>query len=90
MEQKKPVDTGTYVFLIRYRKLLTVGCVFILLFSIPVQIYNAPIFDSYHKYEDIGFLFDTIIMCLAVPIWMLVKVRQANKAYSNQQEWRSL
>jgi hypothetical protein len=90
METKKTVDTGTYVFLIKYRKLLVILCVFVLVFALPVQIYNAPIFDQRHKYEDIGFLFDTVLMGLGVPVWMLIKIRKAYKTYNNEEEWKKL
>jgi len=64
--------------------------VFVLAFALPVQIYNAPIFDQRHKYEDIGFLFDTVLIGLAAPVWMLIKIRKAYKAYNIEEEWKKL
>ena len=88
--ESKPIDTGTYVFYYRYRKFLTILCVFALIVGLPVKIYDAPVFDQQHKYEDIGFLFDTLLMCLAIPIWMLINIRKAYKAYSNEEEWKKM
>jgi|GEM_PF-3705515 hypothetical protein len=90
MVQKSSVESGAYVFYIRNRKILTAGAIFLILFGLPVKIYNAPVFDQNHKYEDIGFLFDTAFICLVLPIWMLMKVRKATKAYKNQEEWEKL
>jgi len=68
VKPKEPINTGMYVYYIRYRKLLTAGCIFLLVFGVPVQIYNAPVFDKAHKYQEIGFLLDTALMYLAVPM----------------------
>jgi len=89
MAQDKPIDTGTYVVFFRYRKLFTVLGVLCLLF-LPFKIYNAPPFDAVHKYEDIGYILDTLLMVVVCPIWMLIQVRKANKAYSNEEEWKKM
>jgi hypothetical protein len=89
MAQNKPIDTGTYVYFIRYRKLLTVMAVLVLLF-IPFKIYDAPPFDDAHKYQDIGYCLDTLLMCVVCPVWILFNVRKANKAYSNEEEWKKM
>jgi hypothetical protein len=89
MAQNKPIDTGTYVYLIRYRKLLTVMSVLVLLF-LPFEIYDAPSFNEAHKYQDIGYCLDTLLMFVVCPVWILYNVRKANKAYSNEEEWKKM
>jgi hypothetical protein len=89
MAQDKPIDTGTYVYFIRYRKLLTVMGVLYLL-CLPFKVYNSPPFDEAHKYEDIGYCLDKVLMFVAVPIYMLYNVRKATKAYNNEDEWKKM
>jgi len=88
MALDKPIDIGMYVYYVRYRKLLTVLGVLCLLF-LPFKIYHAPPFDAVHKYEDIGYIFDTLLAA-ACPIWILIRVRKAYKAYSNEEEWKKM
>jgi hypothetical protein len=90
MEPKQLPDTGTAVFYIRYRKILAAGCIFLLVIGLQVKIYDAPVFDQSHKYEDIGFLIDTALMFLILPVWMLITIRKAWKAYSNTDEWKKM
>jgi hypothetical protein len=87
--QNKPIDTGTYVYFIRYRKLLTVMSIVVLLF-LPFKVYDAPAFDEVHKYQDIGFCLDTLLMFVVCPVWILYNVRKANKAYRNEEEWKKM
>jgi hypothetical protein len=89
MAQDRPIDTGTFVYFYRYRKLLTVLGVLCLL-GLPYKIYSGPPFDQAHKYEDIGYALDTLLMFVACPIWMLINVRRAVRAYSNEEEWKKM
>ena len=81
MSQHKPNETGVEVFFIRYRKLITVPCVLLLLYF-PVHIYlDAPTITSAHMYEVIGFWLNDVLMYLAVPIAMLIYTRRVYKAH---------
>lgn len=84
------VDTGTHVYFIRYRKILTILCLFLLLFGLPFKIYNAPVFDKAHTFQDIGYVLDTALIFLAVPLWMLLSIRKTYKLYKNEDEWKKL
>jgi hypothetical protein len=57
---------------------------------LPFKLYDAPAFNQAHKYEDIGYCVETLLMCVICPIWMLIKVRKANKAYANEEEWKKM
>jgi hypothetical protein len=73
--------TGVEVFFIRYRKIVTVFCVLLLLYF-PVHIYlDAPTVTSAHMYEAIGFWLNDVLMYLAVPLGMLVYTRRVYKAH---------
>ncbi|SDR89676.1 hypothetical protein SAMN05216490_0151 [Mucilaginibacter mallensis] len=90
MEPKQSAVTGMYIFFIKYRKIVTVTAIFLLVVGLPSKFYDRPIFDESHKYEDIGFLFDTILMFLITPVWMLVSVCKATKVYKNEDEWKKM
>jgi len=90
MEPKQPAGTGMPVFYVKYKKILTFLCVFLLMIGLPSKIYNITPYDQAHKYEFIGSLLDTIFMFLIVPLWLLINVRKANKAYKNENEWKKV
>ncbi len=81
--ESRTKETGAEVFFIRYRKLITVLCVLLLLF-LPFKMYDAPTFSIAHKYEFIGYWADTCIFSLALPIVMLIYTRKVNKAYRRE------
>ncbi|GAA4098776.1 hypothetical protein GCM10022392_23390 [Mucilaginibacter panaciglaebae] len=84
----KIMETAMHVFFIRYRKLISTLCIITLLF-LPFKIYEAPSFSPDHKFEFIGYWLDTSIY-VAIPIWMLVKIRTAVKAYRDEDKWKEM
>ena len=81
--------TGLYVFLIRYWKILTALNVFLLL-AFPFEVWTSPRFTNDQTYQEIGFWLDTFFMYLFLPIWFLMYIRKARKAYSNDEEWKKV
>ena len=79
-------DSGLYTFLFRYRKLLTVICILDLLFGLPYTMFHAPVFDSWERYQAMGFWFDTILEHGLIPILGLIYIRKAVKAHRELQE----
>jgi hypothetical protein len=81
MTQYQTYGTGVEVFFIRYRKLITVLCVLLLLYF-PVHIYlDAPTITSVHIYGAIGFWLNDVLMYLAVPLGMLIYTRRVYKEH---------
>jgi len=89
MSSINPPDSGTIIFYYRYRKILSVLGVITLLF-IPFKIYEAPRFSPEHKFEFIGYWFDTCLMFIAIPVWMLLKIRKSIRMYRNEDEWKKM
>jgi len=76
-------DSGLYTFLVRYKKLLIILCIVSLLF-LPYEILHAPSFQSWQRYQAMGFWFDTFLEYGLLPILGLVYIRKAVKANNAQ------
>ena len=88
MTKHQPNYTGIEPFLIRYRKLLWVLACIVLLF-LPFKIYNAPHLNPAHIFEGIGYWLDTVIVYLAVPVYLLIytrKLHRENEEFINREK----
>jgi hypothetical protein len=86
MTKHQPNHTGIEPFLIRYRKLLRVMSCIVLLY-LPFKIYNAPGLNPAHIFQGVGYWLDTIIVYVAVPVYLLIytrKLHRENEAFINQ------
>ncbi len=84
MTQEPPTKgTGTDVFFIKYRKLIRILSVFLLLYS-PFVIYQAPAFSSAHKFQAIGAWINDLVFNVVVPIYLLIYTRKVYKAYNEE------
>jgi len=72
-------DTGTYDFLVTYRKVLTILCIGDLCL-LPFQLFYLPIVEPTQQYQSIGHLLNTIFISGILPIVVLVFIRKAKKA----------
>jgi hypothetical protein len=72
-------DTGTYDFLVTYRKVLTVLCIGDLCF-LPLKLFYLPVAEPTQQYQSIGYLLNTIFMFGILPIVVLVFIRKAKNA----------
>ena len=64
------------MFFIKYRKLLIVLCV-ILLIYLPFEVYRAiETFNSGHTGQGIGVLLNAGITFLFVPVYLLISIRK--------------
>jgi hypothetical protein len=49
-------------------------------------VFHAPVFESWERYQAMGFWFDTILEHGLIPILGLIYVRKAVKAHRELQE----
>jgi hypothetical protein len=88
MTKHQPNHTGIEPFLIRYRKLLSVMSCIVLLY-LPFKIYNAPGLNPAHIFQGLGYWLDTIIVDLAIPVFLLIytrKLHRENEEFINREK----
>jgi hypothetical protein len=76
-------DTGTYDFLVTYRKVLTILCIADLCL-LPVKLFYFPAVEPNEHYQSIGYWINTIFMSGVLPIVVLVFIQKAKKAAKGQ------
>jgi len=64
---------------IKYRKALIILCIIVLLF-LPFKIYEGPAFHTGHIYRALGYWLNTLIVFVAVPIYMLIYLRKIKES----------
>ncbi|WP_183561698.1 hypothetical protein [Mucilaginibacter sp. SP1R1] len=79
MPSQPAENPGTENIFIRYRKVLSVFCIILLLF-IPFEVYTAPAFNDAHKFQAIGYWVNTAITFLCVPVGLLIYMRKQSAA----------
>jgi len=72
-------DTGTYTFLVTYRKPLTVLCIVSFLI-LPFALYYGPGSEPIQPDEALWFILKTVLRYGVLPIIVLVFIRKAVKA----------
>lgn len=81
-------DTGTYDFLVTYRKVLTILCIGDLCL-LPFKLFYLPIAEPNQQYQSIGYLLNSVFMFGILPIAVLIfihKAKKAAKGYSSSEK----
>jgi uncharacterized membrane protein (DUF2068 family) len=71
------------VFFIKYRKLLIVSCIFLLIY-LPFEIYRSITTFGSNTGQAIGILLNACLVFLFVPIYMLIKVHKASREFKEE------
>jgi ABC-type dipeptide/oligopeptide/nickel transport system permease component len=74
-----PHDTGTYTFLVTYRKPLIVLCIVSLLI-LPFKLFYAPISQPVQQDKVGWFMLKSVLQYGILPIVVLIFIRIARKA----------
>jgi ACR3 family arsenite efflux pump ArsB len=80
LSESQTENTGVEVFFFKYRKVITVVCILLLVCS-PFEIFFAHDLGPGHTYQKIGSWLNDAFTYIAIPLGMLIYTRKATKAH---------